>query len=284
MLKKIAAKSVHGFKLAVIPHAGNDYRPHLIRRYGLLAILFVTICLQYGAVYAQTSDIQNNGTDISAYTLLKKTNVARSVKGLNGLNLNEKLNRAAELKLADMFTNQYWDHNSPSGVTPWKWLGDAGYQYYAAGENLAKDFASADAVISAWLDSTEHRKNVMSETYTDVGFAVGEGVLNNQTTLLIVAFYGATGDNNVITQIASDGNMSLWTKFQIAIDSFEPFTSIGLCVVLLAIFASVMAHFSRHKLPKKLRHTVYRHHGAYKAAGLMAYGAMMIMSLGVGQI
>ena len=272
-------------KLAIIPHAANDYRPHLIRRYGLLAILFFTIVLQYGAVYAQASAIQNNGTDISSYTLLEKTNLVRANKSLKALKENEKLTRAAQLKLDDMFANQYWDHTSPSGVAPWKWLNDVGYNYYAAGENLARDYSSTDAVINASLESNEHRKNVMSDVYTEAGFAVGEGELDGQTTLLIVAFYGATGDDQgVVTQIASDGSVSFWTKIQLAIQSFEPFSSIGLALIVLGIFASILAHFNRHKLPKKLRQSVYRHHGVVKAAGLMAYGTFMIMSLGVGQI
>jgi uncharacterized protein YkwD len=285
MPKKHKPNIFRWLKLAVVPHVDNDYRPHLVRRYGLVAILFFTIVLQYGAAYAQTSAIQNNGTDISSYNLLKKTNLVRENKSLAVLTENEKLTRAAQLKLDDMFAHQYWDHTSPSGIAPWKWLNDVGYQYYAAGENLARDFASTDAVISAWLDSTEHRKNVLSDVYTDVGFAVGEGVLDGQTTLLIVAFYGANGDGqNVVTQIASDGNVSFWTKIQLAIQSFEPFSSIGLGIVVLGIFVSILAHFNRHKLPKKLKHSLYRHHGVVKASGLAAYGAMMIMSLGVGQI
>ncbi len=285
MSKKHKPDFLKWLKLAIIPHVDNDYRPHLVRRYGLVAILFFSIVLQYGAAYAQSTAMQNNGTDISSFNLLKKSNLVRANKDLAELTENEKLSQAAQLKLDDMFENQYWDHNSPTGVAPWKWLNDVGYEYYAAGENLARDFSSTDAVISAWLDSTEHRKNVLSEVYTEAGFAVGEGVLDGQNTLLIVALYGATGDDqNVITQIASDGNVSFLSKFQQAIQSFEPFSTIGFAIILIGILASILAHFNRHKLPKKLRHSVYRHHGLVKASGLMAYGAFMIMSLGVGQI
>jgi len=285
MPKKHKPDFLKWLKLAIIPHAGNDYRPHLVRRYGLVVILFFTIVLQYGAAYAQTTAIQNNGTDISSFNLLEKTNLVRANKNLAELTENEKLSQAARLKLDDMFENQYWDHNSPSGIAPWKWLNDVGYDYYAAGENLARDFASTDAVISAWLDSTEHRKNVLSEVYTEAGFAVGEGILDGQSTLLIVAFYGASGDGqNVITQIASDGNVSFWSQFKQAAQSFELFSSIGLVLIVLGVLTSILAHFNRHKLPTKLRHSVYRHHGLVKASGLMAYGTFMIMSLGIGQI
>ena len=119
--KKSAVHQIKNvIKLAIIPHADNDYRPHLVRRYGLIAILFFTIIMQYGAAYAQTSTIQNNGTDISSLNLLKKTNLVRSSKDLVELTESEKLTRAAQLKLDDMFENQYWDHNSPRDITPWK--------------------------------------------------------------------------------------------------------------------------------------------------------------------
>ena len=61
--------------------------------------------------------------------------------------MNPKLNEAAQLKAQDMFRYNYWAHTSPRGVEPWKWLGDVGYTYSIAGENLAKNYPTAVATV-----------------------------------------------------------------------------------------------------------------------------------------
>jgi len=56
--------------------------------------------------------------------------------------------------------------------------------------------------------------------------------------------------------------------------------------VLIALAAGVAlaAHAYRRKLPKTLRQSWYRHHGLYKAAGMMSLGVMVIFLSGGGQI
>jgi hypothetical protein len=91
-----------------------------------------------------------------------------------------------------MFSKDYWAHNAPDGTTPWVFIKGAGYNYIYAGENLARGFSSAQDVITAWMNSPEHRQNVLSPNYQNVGFAVSTGKLNGEDTVLVVEMLGST--------------------------------------------------------------------------------------------
>ena len=89
-----------------------------------------------------------------------------------------------------MFAKNYWSHYGPDGATPWDFILASGYQYEYAGENLAKNFMFTDGVLDAWKNSPTHRENIMKGDYTEVGFAVVNGVLNGEETTLVVQLFG----------------------------------------------------------------------------------------------
>ena len=85
-----------------------------------------------------------------------------------------------------MFAKDYWAHNSPTGETPWSFISAAGYHYSAAAKNLAMDFTTSEYVVDGWMNSPEHRTNLLNTTYTDVGIAVMNGILTGEQTTLVV--------------------------------------------------------------------------------------------------
>ena len=128
--------------------------------------------------------------DISSQELLILTNKERQNSGVAPLYFNEKLTEAAAKKAEDMFEYGYWAHNSPSGKTPWVFIKSSGYKYVYAGENLARGFSNAEDVVKAWMTSPDHKANMLSSNYQDVGFAVKIGKLNGEETVLIVEELG----------------------------------------------------------------------------------------------
>ena len=197
-----------------MPHKGNQYRPQLIRIHSIIAVLLLALVLQvaYGYITTGTFEVLGRASNITTQGLLDDTNAEREKQGLGDLQLSDKLSQAAYLKAQDMMTNGYWAHTSPSGVTPWHWLGEVDYNYSVAGENLAKNYPNADATVAAWMASTTHRENIMNTSYTDVGFAVLDGTLAGKETTLVVAYYGepvsaaAAGGNSDGSSNSSDGN------------------------------------------------------------------------------
>jgi hypothetical protein len=292
IVKAKTNKNTNIIKLAIIPHKKNGYRPHLVRSHGLVAIAIVVIGLQLGYNSATTGSVLGRESDITINSLLEQTNQTRIQADVAPLKLNDKLDQAAYLKAQDMFAKQYWAHSAPDGTEPWKWFGDVGYNYNEAGENLAKDFTSTSAIMVAWLNSPEHKANVLKNDYKDVGFAVVSGEMNGQPTSLVVALYGlpavvsaVAGAQTSFAGAVPVGRTNILTQFAVALQSITPAVIGGLALLALAIVVSFLAHAYRHKLSKKSLHKAwYRHHGLYKAVGMASLGLIVIFLYGGGQI
>lgn len=274
----------------IIPDEKNEFRPHLIRRYGLLLVFLTVIGAQF--IYSGiTADlVAGKKTDITVESLLDATNTERQRADLPLLMINHKLNQASNSKAQDMFKKQYWAHVSPDGVQPWKWLEDEGYDFSKAGENLAKDYTSTDAVINAWMNSVEHRKNILSPDYQDVGFAVVDGEYMNESSEFIVAFYGLSSANAIanthrsfISAVLSSNN-DIWSHFRLAVNSITPLTIVCLGIILIATIVSIWSHYYRHKLPENYRKNWKKHHGLYKSIGLIIFAFATILISASGQI
>lgn len=117
-------------------------------------------------------------------------NDARADEGLAPLIANGKLARAAQAKAEDMLKNDYFAHTSPDGIAPWHWIKQAGYQYKAAGENLAINFDSAKEQHSAWMKSATHRANILNTQYKEIGVAIAKGNIDGQESVVTVEFFG----------------------------------------------------------------------------------------------
>lgn len=129
---------------------------------------------------------------VCAAGLVADANAQRAAAGLPPLSLNGALSAAAASKAADMIRNNYWSHVSPSGIGPWYWISAAGYPYQYAGENLAQGSADDAAVTAAWMASPEHRANLLSPNYRDMGCGFAQGVLLGSQTTVVACDFGAT--------------------------------------------------------------------------------------------
>jgi len=288
--KSFLAVTASVVKLLFIPHHGNNYRPHIIRNYGIVILLTAIVGMQLGYGYLTTGDVLGRQTDITINSLLNQTNAERAKSLEPALKLNDKLNQAAYLKVQDMFADQYWAHNSPDGTAPWKWFGDVSYNYNSAGENLAKNFTTTSAAMAAWMASDGHRANILNADYREVGFAMMDGELNGQPTSLVVALYGEPANGAVAgartpvngAELASP--LGIFAQMGIAIRSMSPALLVGLGLVIIAMFVAFVSHGHRRKLPKFIRNTWRRHHGLYKGAGFVVLALVIIFISGGGQI
>lgn len=175
-----------------VPRESNNHRAKILHHTNLflsiLVLLLATFFIQ--TVKVKFPSVLGIKADISSEELLSLTNIERQNAGLGSLVLNEKLSVAAAQKAQDMFEYNYWAHNSPTGKTPWVFISSSGYKYVYAGENLARGFSTSQDVIKAWMASPDHRSNMLSSNYRDVGFAVKLGTLNGEETVLIVEELG----------------------------------------------------------------------------------------------
>jgi uncharacterized protein YkwD len=281
----------HHAKMVFVPHKANQYRPHLTRTYGITVVLLLVIGILAGYNLTTTGKVLGTQVSINTDQLLADTNIQRSADKLPPLKINDKLAEAAQLKANDMMKQQYWAHIAPDGTTPWHWFGTVGYNYDYAGENLAKNFTTADAATTAWMASPEHRANILGAHYTDIGFAVVNGVLKGQQTVLVVALFGdqmsqgvvaGTTANNV--NAAPSQNISLVTRIGMGIQSLTP-AALGSALMLIVVAGvALTAHLYRNKLPKTLRKGWYKHQGLAKVAGMMSLVVVIVALYSGGQI
>lgn len=162
------------------------------------------------------------------------TNAERKQNGLAPLKENQKLNQAAAFKLADMFQNQYFAHESPSGEGVADLAKSARYEFVSVGENLALgNFESDKALVEAWMNSPGHRANILSSSFHEIGVAVGKGMFEGKETWLAVQHFAKPlsacpqPDPNLKIGIESsekqiDGLSVAANRLRAELENFEP--------------------------------------------------------------
>ena len=177
-----------------LPHKDTHKKAHLLSWEAMLIyiLLFILLQVSFSIVGYTKPGVLGINANIDQKKLIELTNAERGKKGLPVLVENEALDKAASLKAANMFQENYWAHFAPSGKSPWDFILGSGYRFTYAGENLAKNFYNSEDVVVAWMASPTHRDNLLSSNYRDIGMAVVEGVLNGQKTTLVVQEFGST--------------------------------------------------------------------------------------------
>ena len=122
----------------------------------VLAVVIYCFSSNWGIVKPFTGDL-----DQSVDTI-------RAGYDLNGLAQTEELNKVAQAKCDDMVTRNYLSHENLEGKMVW----EGTYQYTYAGENIAHGYSNAYDVARAWLNSEEHKANLLSTNFTQVGYGV----------------------------------------------------------------------------------------------------------------
>jgi uncharacterized protein YkwD len=143
------------------------------------------------AVFASISFV--HASTITRENILASINKERVSKGLNELTLDVDLSRAAQTKSKDMLRRNYFDHYA-FGLSPWDFMINAGYDYSAAGENLAMNFNTTEGMVSAWMNSASHRDNILSPDYKETGIGIVKGVYTengiSHETIIVSDMFG----------------------------------------------------------------------------------------------
>jgi uncharacterized protein YkwD len=140
----------------------------------------------------------------SSVKLIKKTelclhNLERGRAGLSQMRLSSALSAVALAHARDMVKHHYFDHVSPGEkdhmdrIAASSYPPTAGGACWTAGENLliANGAASALQLMRAWMNSPEHRANVLHRGWRDFGLGVvGTSPDGDPNGLTVVALFG----------------------------------------------------------------------------------------------
>jgi hypothetical protein len=175
-----------------IPQAENDYKPHILRGRTIAFVVMVALVAEsafvFGAKYILPQSKLFGIIEVNA--LVDETNQNRVENGLPDLQVSPLLMAAAQDKANDEATLGYFAHTSPQGLTPWYWFQQVGYNFDYAGENLAVNFSDSADVTAAWMNSPEHRANILSTDFTQIGMATAQGVYEGEPTTFVVEEFG----------------------------------------------------------------------------------------------
>lgn len=118
----------------------------------------------------------NNDYEIQVADLV---NLERSKAGLSPVRLDPEISYVARFKGGDMMGQQYFGHESPIYGSPPDLLTAFGFQYKAVAENIARGQRTPQEVMNMWMNSYEHRNNILNPIFN----VIGVGFINdNQDT------------------------------------------------------------------------------------------------------
>lgn len=136
--------------------------------------------------FAQAQALQPNEKGDASLTSVNKTLLLQLVNGVRktgckcgdtwyapapALTWNAQLEKAAQAHSRDMSRNNYFSHTGQDGSTAGSRMQDAGYQWRNYGENIAAGWTTEQEVITGWLHSTGHCKNIMNKDFREMGVA-----------------------------------------------------------------------------------------------------------------
>jgi uncharacterized protein YkwD len=119
--------------------------------------------------------------DLRAATLCLM-NAERTARALGRLQAEPLLGRVASSYARQMVRGQFFDHTSPAGSTMLARIKATTYlrdvTSWSVGENLAwgsGNLATPRAMVRAWMQSAEHRANLLDRHFADIGIGVAAG-------------------------------------------------------------------------------------------------------------
>lgn len=131
------------------------------RRLIVLAVFVVAVLVPTGSASA---DAGFEGR------VLELVNQERTSRSLPALTVAGELQGSARGYAAAMASGGFFAHNGPDGSTPTSRIESAGYRDWSfVGENLAGGQSSPEAVVTSWMNSPGHRKNVLSPDAREIG-------------------------------------------------------------------------------------------------------------------
>jgi uncharacterized protein YkwD len=107
------------------------------------------------------------------------TNAERAKAGCGPLAVDATLTQVAQAHSQDMATNNYFDHNSQDGRSPFDRITAAGYRFSTAAENIAAGQKTPQDVMTSWMNSPGHRANILNCALHEIG--VGYATASSST-------------------------------------------------------------------------------------------------------
>lgn len=109
-----------------------------------------------------------------ADSVITLVNRERTAAGCPALTPNDTLIQVARAHSQDMAVHRFLEHTGSDGRTPAQRVQDAGYQFRTMAENVAAGRLTPESAVQGWMESPEHRSNILNCELRDTGVGVVE--------------------------------------------------------------------------------------------------------------
>lgn len=132
--------------------------------------------------------------------LLRLINASRAEAGAGALSFDAELQQAADGHTSWMLAADTFSHTGEGGSSFAQRIGEAGYGYRAAAENIAwvggpdaavLDAAEVEQLHANLMASPGHRANLLNPTYTEVGLGIEQGDYRGWSAVFVTENFGA---------------------------------------------------------------------------------------------
>ncbi len=104
-------------------------------------------------------------------------NASRAEAGRSALSVNRQLTQAAAAHARDLADTGAFSHTGSNGSSVGDRVRGQGYGFCFVAENIAKGQGSLEQVLSGWMASPGHRRNILASQAREFGLVRGPGNL-----------------------------------------------------------------------------------------------------------
>jgi uncharacterized protein YkwD len=169
------------------------------RAAGFIALVISAVGLWAVATPAGASS--SSATRVLEQGVLSNMNAFRREHGLAPLRLSSGLTAAARKHSSDMAARGYFSHTSVGGTSFDRRIAHfypmGSRHYWSVGENLLWSSPDVDAAraVDMWINSPEHRKNMLTVRWKEIGLAAvhvpsAPGTFGGREVTIVTADFG----------------------------------------------------------------------------------------------
>lgn len=134
----------------------------------------LTMALWASQAAAQTCVTPPNVNALAA-EIAGGLNANRRANGVSELRFNRRLGRAAMAHACDMLANDFFDHRGSDGSNAQARVQATGYRDCIVAENIAWGYPRSQQIISGWMNSPGHRRNMLHPRVEEYGVGITQG-------------------------------------------------------------------------------------------------------------
>lgn len=138
-------------------------------------VLTVALVLIAGMSQAQTRCTAPANHSSLVTALGDGVNAARQGQGLPPLRADTRLMQAAQGHACDLAPHGEMTHRGSDGSNSADRASRAGFRTCLTAENLAWGFPRAEQIVSGWMGSAGHRRNILLDRVSHYGAGVADG-------------------------------------------------------------------------------------------------------------